>query len=192
MDSIGFREFSPMLRTPSSLLGDIPAGLSLNHSPSSNLISMGIPLYQRNPSFEGNYVPDLTSYSITIDGGLLPVAQAVPQEGQISDAFMFSFVFMDRDRLWRSAGERQVVDGICIDVLDRNESISLDPVSELKRQRSATPAPVKSIPKLARQNTEMEYAQTYQSPNRPDHALGDGVHMILTANVNGVDYQSEM
>lgn len=41
-----------MLRTPSSLFGDIPAGLTLNRSPSSNLISMGIPLYQRNPSFE--------------------------------------------------------------------------------------------------------------------------------------------
>ena len=76
--------------------------------------------------------------------------------------------------------------------LDRSESISLDPVSELKRQRSATPAPVKSVPKLARQNTEMEYAQTYQPSNRSDQPLGEGVHVIQTANVNGVDYQSEM
>ena len=78
-----------MLRTPSSLLGDIPVGLTLNRSPSSNLISMGIPLYQRNPSFEGNFVPDLTSYSIPVDAGLLQAAQAVPQDGHYSESYIF-------------------------------------------------------------------------------------------------------
>lgn len=68
----------------------------------------------------------------------------------------------------------------------------MDPVSELKRQRSGTGAPAKSVPKLARQNTEMEYAQNYQSSGQVDRTQGEGVHVILTANVNGVDYQSEM
>lgn len=90
MDSISFREFSPMLRTPSSLFGDIPAGLTLNRSPSSNLISMGIPLYQRNPSFDGSFVPDLTSYSIPVDASLLQAAQAGPQDGHYSESYRFN------------------------------------------------------------------------------------------------------
>lgn len=78
-----------MLRTPSSLFGDIPAGLTLNRSPSSNLISMGIPLYQRNPSFDGSFVPDLTSYSIPVDASLLQAAQAGPQDGHYSESYRF-------------------------------------------------------------------------------------------------------
>ena len=79
--------------------------------------------------------------------------------------------------------------------LERNESLKLDPVSELKRQRSTTPAPqVKSaIPKFVRKNTDARYIDNYEKPQpvsiRPPE---EGVHMILTATINGVDYQSEM
>ena len=74
--------------------------------------------------------------------------------------------------------------------LDRSESISLDPVSELKRQRSATPAPVKSVPKLARQNTEMEYAGQFLSIVflRILGQLGAINHLLLLSIFSGLFY----
>ena len=109
MDSMTFREFSPMLRNPSSFLGEIPVNLSFNRNPSSNLVSMGIPLYQRNPSFEGNYISDLAQYSVPVDIGLLQATQGVAQEGHFSESWEFEEIVTNRDRWWRSAGERQVV-----------------------------------------------------------------------------------
>lgn len=75
-----------MLRNPSSFLGEIPVNLSFNRNPSSNLVSMGIPLYQRNPSFEGNYISDLAQYSVPVDIGLLQATQGVAQEGHFSES----------------------------------------------------------------------------------------------------------
>ena len=60
--------------------------------------------------------------------------------------------------------------------MGRPESLTLEPVAELKRQRS---------PKT-NDETDADYVST-----RPNQQ-GEGFHQVLTANVNGVNYKSEM
>ena len=70
--------------------------------------------------------------------------------------------------------------------MGRPESLTLEPVAELKHQRSSTPAaPKKRTPKT-NDETDADYVST-----RPNQQ-GEGFHQVLTANVNGVNYKSEM